>query len=71
MNQFHFQPEYETQVFINSNGGITVTQDDPTGPWPIIVFSSKARAKDVADAIIALSKIASFESDEPEREELP
>jgi hypothetical protein len=67
MSKVIFQPEYTTEVFVNGNNGITVTQDD-IGSDAMVVFNSKKRAIEVARAILAAAKIATFEAPKEDEE---
>jgi hypothetical protein len=67
MSKVIFQPEYGTEVFVNGNNGITVTQDDLSGD-AMVVFNSKKRAIEVARAILSAAKIATFEAPKEDEE---
>jgi len=64
MTSYKFHVEYETEVFLNQSGAISVLQQSMTGEEDIVVLGSKARAVAVARAILALSKVADFKTEE-------
>jgi hypothetical protein len=55
---FEFQPEYATKLFINANGGITITQEED---GTMVVISSKKRAMELARVIRHLASLATWE----------
>jgi hypothetical protein len=56
--------EYQTEVFINANNAVSIAQHDNfSEEQQLIVFGSKKRAFEVAKAIMACARSASFEID--------
>jgi hypothetical protein len=59
MNEYKFEPEYATDVFINKTGGVTIRQHSFSNEEPVIIdFAGTERAIEVAKAILALVKPA-------------
>lgn len=67
MNKITLPEEYETEVFINSNGGIAITQKGSVGD-DIICISSRDRANQLIRALREVLKYADFIPDSEKEE---
>lgn len=58
-DQFKFKAEYETEVYINHAGGITIKQEREC-ETAVVSFVQKERIHEVAKAMIMLSESDEF-----------
>lgn len=66
---FTFPADHETKVFLNGNGGISITQDDYSNESSIVVIGSKKRAIEIVKAVRSLAMIARWEADDYDQTE--